>query len=199
MSAQKWFEFLKSGNLNFGTRIHGNIAGILSGVPAYIVAPDSRVLELARYHNIPHTTIKDLDVSKDIFQLLNGVDFSSVKNGHKERFNNYLDFLHANGILTIFDEKIDISYCEFDRRIDSLNPRSEIIPNIHLNYERQLEAVRLWEWLIKVEREKIERLLEENLEIKQNLDRLKRRSLYYNFRRLGGRALSLIRDIHILP
>ena len=54
VSLKAWMDFLSQGDLNFGTRIHGNITAVLSGIPAFIVAPDSRVNELASFHHIAH-------------------------------------------------------------------------------------------------------------------------------------------------
>lgn len=126
VSAEAWFTFLKKGDLNLGTRIHGNIAGILSGVPTFIVAPDSRVLELAEYHNIPHVSIKDISGSTDLYELLNGVDFNQVLIGHKERFQKYLRFLNDNGLQTIFNKQYDV--IPFDREIKNIRFRGPIVP-----------------------------------------------------------------------
>lgn len=200
-SAKMWMDFLAEGDLSFGTRIHGNIAGVLAGVPGYIVAPDSRVFELARYHNIPHTTIKELDASKSIFELLDGVDFSSVKKGHSERFNHYLDFLHINNLETIFGNPKNTE-CKFDRLLQAVELKSPLMPYIYLPYAEQLEAIKVWDWLISFERDKIEflkqereNLREENSALRNDFNHLKRRSLYYMARSLCSKTYRRLKPV----
>lgn len=180
VSVQSWLDFIKKGDLNFGTRIHGNIAGVLSGVPSFIVAPDRRVLELARYHNIPHITINDLNSSEDIFHLLDGVDFTIVEKGHKERFNHYLDFLHKNELETIYDNGMKNPLdCKFDKLIKNLKPVLPLMPFTYLTYETQLEAIKIWNWLMQTQVKKTNLLKEKNIELNNTVNKIKRRSLYY--------------------
>ena len=176
VSAQKWLNFMKDIDLSFGTRIHGNIAAILSGVPAFIVAPDTRVLELAEYHNIPHTTVNELDTGKTIFELVDGVDFSSVLNGHRERFEHYLDFLHKNGLTTVFDsEDYGSAPCKFDRKIKKIKFRPPMEQSVRMSYKYQYEAARIWDWLIGVELEKNQILRDRIAELKEETSRIKQR------------------------
>lgn len=180
VSVRSWLDFIKKGDLNFGTRIHGNMTGVLSGVPTFVVAPDRRVLELARYHNIPHITINDLDASDDIFHLLEGVDFSKVKSGHAQRFNHYIDFLHKNGLETIFDEGYEKSFnCKFDKKIQGIKDAPPLMPFMFSDYEKQLEAIEIWNWLMRTQIEKTELLREKNIELNNTVNYIKRRSLYY--------------------
>lgn len=68
-----WMDTLKSMDVAFGPRIHGSMAAISAGIPAFIIAPDHRVLELSSTMMIPHTHIydktllaDDIDVAKII-------------------------------------------------------------------------------------------------------------------------------------
>ena len=97
-----WLKFLSERDFSFGTRIHGNIAAVLAGIPVYIFAPDARILELARYHNIQHMLAKDITKETNIFDVYEKADFSKVKEGHEKRFHHYLDFLETNGLQHVY-------------------------------------------------------------------------------------------------
>ena len=60
LDPKTWFDHLAQYDFSFGTRIHGNIAALLAGTPAVLLAHDSRTLELADYHQIPHRVIDQL-------------------------------------------------------------------------------------------------------------------------------------------
>src|SRR3954451_6303112 len=49
-----WVAALREMDVAFGSRIHGNIAALLAGTPAIVLAHDSRTLEIARWFAIPH-------------------------------------------------------------------------------------------------------------------------------------------------
>lgn len=104
-NVQAWLSFLKERDFSFGTRIHGNIAAVLAGIPVYIFAPDARILELARYHNIQHMLAKDITKDTNIFDVYQKADFGTVFVGHKERFYHYLDFLEDNGLQHVYGTK----------------------------------------------------------------------------------------------
>lgn len=147
-------DFVAKGDLNIGTRIHGNIVGVLAGVPTFIIACDARVLELARYHHIPHVTIKKLDDGKSLPELLEGVDFWSVLEGHEQRFAHYLEFLHINGLETIFDH--ELSSVPFDEKVDSLDWGEPLEP-LHLSsgLRRRVDAALIrWGFRMKAALEK---------------------------------------------
>ena len=99
---QKWFDYFKGFDLSVGTRIHGNIAAIIGGIPSLIIPPDNRVLELAEYHNIPHVPIDALKKGIDLQKIVSETDFNSIHIGHKERFNHYVDFLNKNELDHIY-------------------------------------------------------------------------------------------------
>lgn len=99
-----WFQYLSEFDFSFGTRIHGNIAALLGGTPAMVLAHDSRTLELAQYHEIPHKIISD-DPSDFIAEnLFEEVDLNPLLTNHQRKFDNYVDFLDANGVSHIFGE-----------------------------------------------------------------------------------------------
>ena len=105
-------ELLRTVNLSIGTRIHGNIAAVLAGTPSFIIATDFRMLELAQYHNLPYQTSAEFDYTKTIREIYEKTDFKAVNRGHKERYENFMDFLKANDLMPLeqpnryFDNKM---------------------------------------------------------------------------------------------
>ncbi|MCI2061890.1 MAG: polysaccharide pyruvyl transferase family protein [Eubacteriaceae bacterium] len=142
VTAESWMNFLAQGDMNFGTRIHGNIAGILAGVPVYIVAPDTRVLELSNYHNIPHMTMEELDPAMNIFDIVKDVDFDQIQIGHRERFAHYMDFMHDNGFDTIFDHELET--IPFDEKVKETDFLGPVMPLPFASAEEQAEAMKMW-------------------------------------------------------
>lgn len=116
-----WLKFLSERDFSFGSRIHGNIAAVMAGIPAYIFAPDARILELARYHQIQHMPAKDITENTNIFDVYEKADFTSVQKGHKERFNHYLDFLEENGLDHAFGPQRKERRTAFDEQIEALS------------------------------------------------------------------------------
>jgi Polysaccharide pyruvyl transferase len=102
-----WIAHLRSVDFAFGTRIHGNIAALLAGTPAYVVAHDSRSLELARYFAIPHRLISDVGEDADAAAFHDESDFTELNRGHLARFERLIDFLRQNGLQHIYAEGQD--------------------------------------------------------------------------------------------
>lgn len=161
-----WLNFLSQATLSCGSRIHGNIAGILAGTPSYVLAHDSRILELVEYHNIPHMLAKDINEKTDLREIYEQADFDSVHKGHKKRFDTYTKFLKQNGLITIFDSGYTgQEEVPFDKKISKI----ELQPPIHSFISRSQE-------------EKIERMeafytffYEKNEELKQRIRAEERR------------------------
>ena len=97
-----WMDFLREQEFSFGSRIHGNIAALSAGTPAYVLAHDSRTLELARYHEIPHTRVPDLPKDVDAADLYAEADYGAFNSGHAARWGVFADFLKRNDIEHIF-------------------------------------------------------------------------------------------------
>ncbi|KAA1423692.1 polysaccharide pyruvyl transferase family protein [Mumia zhuanghuii] len=112
-----WMASLESFPFSYGTRIHGNIAALLSGTPAYVLTHDARTLELARYHEIPHRRIDVEFDGVDAVALHAEADWGPLLAGHAERFARYSAFLHSHGLSHVFDPGQAAGAEAFDRRI----------------------------------------------------------------------------------
>ncbi|PXF42656.1 Glucose-6-phosphate/phosphate translocator 1, chloroplastic [Gracilariopsis chorda] len=76
--AEEWMESLRTMDVAFGARIHGNMIALGAGIPAFVIAPDHRVLELVERMKVPYTTYYDkrLVHGLDVAKLVTDVGFS---------------------------------------------------------------------------------------------------------------------------
>lgn len=122
-----WMDALAQKQISFGSRIHGNIVALLAGTPAIVLAHDSRTLELARYHEIPHFPIVDLAPEEATAEALYArADYTGFLEGHRARFEHYRDFLDQHGLPHIFGP--DGGGEEFDARIAQLKAEGKLDP-----------------------------------------------------------------------
>ena len=102
LDASTWVTYMRDVEFAFGTRIHGNIAALMAGTPAVVLTHDSRTLELAEYHCIPHRATTELAEDVHASTLYEEADFSDFNKVHPRRFEVYRDFLNKNGVRNIF-------------------------------------------------------------------------------------------------
>lgn len=139
-----WFKYLSEKDFSFGSRIHGNIAAILSGTPCFIMVSDERIKELVEYHNIPYMLNRNIKKDTSIFDLHEKADFSKIRQGHEKRFMHYLDFLKKNGLDTIYDADGNAASAPFDLLLQNRPVSEPIRAFSNLSSEEQL--ARLLEW-----------------------------------------------------
>jgi len=114
-----WMQFLARQDFSFGTRIHGNIVALSAGTPAHVLAHDARTLELARYHDIPHTLVRDLPENVDAADLYAESDYTAFNAGHARRFRVFADFLERNGVHHVFEP--GLANPEYDARLAAVD------------------------------------------------------------------------------
>jgi Polysaccharide pyruvyl transferase len=110
-----WFDHLAQYDFSFGTRIHGNIAALLAGTPALLLAHDSRTLELAEYHEIPHRTITSIEADADAISLYAESDWNRLNKAHPDRWDAFAAFLEDHRLAHVYEEGQDPS--AFDERL----------------------------------------------------------------------------------
>lgn len=95
---QSWVNDLKNLNINFsyGTRIHGNIVPILSGIPAVVEAVDSRTRELSEYFEIP--CVFNSDKIQDLEDLYSRLDYGKFNQNFVKKFDKFKKFMHGCGL-----------------------------------------------------------------------------------------------------
>jgi hypothetical protein len=107
LDPKTWFEHLATYDFSFGTRIHGNIASLLGGTPAVLLAHDARTLELAEYHHIPYRLITSVSETADPITLYGEADWEPLNQAHPARWQTFAAFLAEHGLTTVYDEGQD--------------------------------------------------------------------------------------------
>lgn len=99
-----WWNFLKRSGFNysFGSRIHGNIMAILSGIPATVAVIDSRTQEMADFFNIPYVNHISGHVytPEELTTLYAQADYTKFNRTYQEKYTVFADFLTEHGIVT---------------------------------------------------------------------------------------------------
>ena len=99
-----WHWYIKNQRIDFsfGSRIHGNIMSILSGVPAVVCVIDSRVREMAEIFNIPVVDIKE---KYDIQAIYNSSEYDDFNRKFAKLFDQYEEFLKKCGLVKKVNQK----------------------------------------------------------------------------------------------
>jgi hypothetical protein len=118
LDPKTWIEQLSTYDFAYGTRIHGNIAALLAGTPAVVLAHDSRTLELCRYFEIPYRLLVDLPADTDPEDLYEHADFGAMLKGHNDRFQRLTSFLNKNDLQNTYDH--GDSGAAFDARLAAM-------------------------------------------------------------------------------
>ena len=110
-SLREWLLFLSKMEFCLGTRVHGTIASLLAGTPATLITHDERTRELARFMNIPHLDMKQVNTDCDltIADFYSKEKMSRFVNGYKTYRENFRTFFKLNG-LSLVDPKPSLSY-----------------------------------------------------------------------------------------
>ena len=99
-----WSRYLRNSGFNysFGSRIHGTIMALLSGIPATIVTIDSRTREMAEFFDIPRhaASPKHKFSGEEFLALHERMDYSDFNRKFKSRFDAYERFLADHHIVS---------------------------------------------------------------------------------------------------
>ena len=173
-----WVEDLRSADFTLGTRIHGNIAAVLAGRPAHVLAHDSRTRELAEYFEIPWTRLRDLTPGADLAALAAGHDYGAVARGHAGRFATYTDYLARHRLPHVWEPGARSTFA--DSRQGGPTPRPAEVRGgqptdvlLRLGWLKQAHDDRLLELETRVQRQDA-RLQRQGLRLQRQNARLQR-------------------------
>jgi hypothetical protein len=117
-SVEAWLNFTSQQDFTVGTRIHGCIVSILSGVPALVIAKDTRMAELADFFNIPYVRLSEITTDFNPVEYCKNVDYSKIYASFEEKFKGFLHFLDQNNVPHIYNNDIyrtDFPYDKFSK------------------------------------------------------------------------------------
>lgn len=136
-SMNLWREYLRHEgfNFSFGSRIHGSIMPILSGVCTVLEHRDARTREMAEFFGIPTVTPGS---NKDLYALYQETSYRSFNENFGKRFDAYEQFLKNCGIV----EKINENN-PFFQPLDTLPPITDTAGKRSALYQ-QLQKKKLY-------------------------------------------------------
>ena len=92
----KWKNFVNNFYFEFGTRLHGAILALNSGVPAVCLNGDLRATEMCQFLKIPHFPNYQITDIDDIFKLYEKIDISELNNAYPNLYQNFETFCKNN-------------------------------------------------------------------------------------------------------
>lgn len=97
---ETWFKDLAAYDYLLGTRIHGVISAILSGIPATLIVHDERTTELAIQMSIPYIDARDIDQidSNFIMHAYENCNFGAFNRNREKYQLEFQKYFDANEI-----------------------------------------------------------------------------------------------------
>ncbi|MDD6381104.1 MAG: polysaccharide pyruvyl transferase family protein [Lachnospiraceae bacterium] len=182
LNVPTWLDFASKMDLAVGPRIHGSIAPVLAGTPALAIVKDTRMQELVTYHHLAYVTMDEVHADTELADLIDGKDFHEFEKYQEANFDHYLDFLHANGLRTIYDEDKHIKEAPLDRKVSSMKLYGAVTPFYTASHSEQLR--REGEYFSR-EEAKIQEYRDRINQKNRTIDDLKSRGLFGTLRQIG--------------
>lgn len=178
LNVPTWLDFLRTADLSFGARLHGNITATIAGTPSILIPKDARMRELAEYHQLTHVMAHDITEKTRLSDLIESADFQAPVKNQAKNFDHFIDFLNKNGLDHIYKNEITPLSVPLDEKLSGIELLQPIktITGITLP-----ETVERWEKISVLEEEKIAKMkkeiTEKNKMIKKYKGTLNRKSV----------------------
>lgn len=95
---ETWFEHMRQYTFAVGTRFHGNMIALLSGVPALWIAHDMRTRELCEHLKLPSLWLRDANRFEKLEDFLHAVDYTPFRQAYPENYRILYDFIQSSGL-----------------------------------------------------------------------------------------------------
>jgi len=97
-----WLGFVQQHVGTVGSRLHGNIISLISGKPGFVVAHDSRTLEVCTLTGIPYLHIKQVNPAdfceEDLIERVLSADYGTFISNMHRLFEKYRVFLEQHSL-----------------------------------------------------------------------------------------------------
>ena len=92
---EKWSEEIRTHDFVMGSRIHGNLIAIINGIPAAVIAHDTRTREMCELLAIPHVVVGQMQPFS-VEAVYEKATYDVFRLRYNTLFHNYREFLDAN-------------------------------------------------------------------------------------------------------
>lgn len=97
-----WTRFIRHKSGTIGSRLHGNIISLINGLPGFVIAHDSRTLEICALTGIPHLNINDIDPNSFdenyLVRLITSACYDTYISNIQFLFKRYKKFLDSHSL-----------------------------------------------------------------------------------------------------
>ncbi|TWT03721.1 polysaccharide pyruvyl transferase family protein [Planomicrobium sp. CPCC 101079] len=158
LNVPTWLDFLRTADLSFGARLHGNITATIAGTPSILIPKDARMRELAEYHQLTHVMAHDITDKTRLSDLIETVDFQAPAKNQAKNFDHFIDFLNKNNLDHIYKNTNTPSTVPLDEEIAKVELLQPLKTIKGISFP---EAADRWEKLHLAEEEKFAKMKEE--------------------------------------
>lgn len=148
-----WMNYFEEEGVNFscGSRIHGNIAATLSGIPAKVIYRDARTRELAEFFELP--LAENWKKDQSLYDVYLEADYTAFNRGFAEKFKAFEAFMTKHGIShdledrSLFEEKRKeyewgMPKMIGEKKIDNLKEHWKKHEKFYRNYDKIIDGFR---------------------------------------------------------
>lgn len=141
-----WISWFQEEGISFscGSRIHGNIAATLAGIPAMVMYRDARTRELAEFFELP--CCAGYDKKKTLYEVYLEADYTRFNNHFADKFRAFEEFMVSHGISHDLDDRslFDSRIREYVWKYPQM-PGQENIEKIRRQYGRRKNLYQAYE------------------------------------------------------
>ena len=95
---EDWLAWVRQYDFSLGSRFHGNVIAITSGIPALTMVVDSRMDEMTRLFRLPTLPMENFRLEKPLEYYYDLADYTDFNKAYPERMRVFRDFLQRNGL-----------------------------------------------------------------------------------------------------